>query len=220
MTEHGVALVERVIAAVEADPSGQILQFTDDDLALGPWVRTPRAPMPTEVLARAAFPSGRALPPSLRRWLAFDTWMLRRYGWLDKQYRLTPRTFGELCHDRYGGEWGGYFERAPMAARFDECFLLPGGADSCRVLVTSSVDEYGEYPVLALDVDDVPGADLMYPGFDVFLADNVGMVATSDDGEYSQLAEHPQFAARMAAHARQCFGGHLFEDCFGGSDED
>jgi len=202
MGDHGRALVERVIAA-------------------GRWVRTPRTPMPPELLARAVFPSGRPVPPSVLRWLAFDTAMLRRYGWLDKHFRFTPRPFGKVCRDRYGDEWGGYFEQAPMAARFDECFLLPGGTDSCRVFVTSSADEYGEYPVLALDVDDVPGADLMYPGFDVFLADSAGMVATSDDDdEYSHLAEHPDFAARMATHAAQCFGGHLFQDCFGKSDED
>jgi hypothetical protein len=34
----------------------------------------------------------------------------------------------------WGGDWGGLY--APLAARFDECFLLPGGTDSRRVLAT------------------------------------------------------------------------------------
>ncbi|MBC3840921.1 hypothetical protein GXW82_13540 [Streptacidiphilus sp. 4-A2] len=82
--------------------------------------------MPAELLASATFPSGRALPPSLRRWLAFDTGMLRKYGWLDGSYGFTPLTFGAICVRRYGAEWGGYFAQAPMAERFTECFLLPG----------------------------------------------------------------------------------------------
>lgn len=204
MAEHGVALVEQVIARVRADP--ELLYFSD-------WVGTPLDPVPAESLT--TFPSGRPLPPSLRRWLAFDTRLLRAYGWLGKGYRLRPRTFGEIAQYRYGEDWGGYFEQAPMAARFDECFLLPGGSDSCRVLVTNSVDDLGECPILALDVDDEPAADLMYPGFDVFLADNAGLVEQPDFDGYARLAKHPDFAARMATHAAQCFGGSLTEDCFG-----
>ena len=220
MTEHGAALVERVIAAVEADSGGELLQFGSYDFASGPWVAEPRAPMPAELLAEARFPSGRALPPSLRRWLAFDSGMLRKYGWLDEAHRFTPLTFGEFCVRRYGDEWGGYFERAPMAERFTECFLLPGGADSCRVLVTDSADEYGEYPVLALDVDDVPCATLMYPGFDVFLAQNAGIVEIPPYRGYAALAKHPDFAGRMNTHAERCLGGSLEEDCFGARSED
>ena len=220
MAEHGAALVERVIAAVSADFRGEVLQFSDFDFASGPWVDEPRAPMPAGLLAQARFPSGRALPPSLRRWLAFDTGMLRKYGWLDGAYRFTPLSFGEICVRRYGDEWGGYFERAPMAGRFTECFLLPGGADSCRVLVTDSVDEQGEYPVLALDVDDVPCATLMYPGFDVFLAQNAGIVEMPPYQGYAALAKHPDFAARMSTHAERALGGSLEEDCFGARSKD
>ena len=220
MAEHGAVLVERVVAAVEADSGGELLQFDGWDFADGPWVDEPRRPMPAELLAEARFPSGRALPPSLRRWLAFDTGMLRKYGWLSGSYQFTPLTFGAFCIRRYGEDWGGYFERAPMAERFTECFLLPGGADSCRVLVTDYVDEYGEYPVLALDVDDVPCATLMYPGFDVFLAHKADMVEMPPRMGYAGLARHPDFAARMATHAGRCFGGSVEEDCFGARSTD
>jgi hypothetical protein len=107
-----------------------------------------------------------------------------------------------------------------MAARFTECFLLPGGADSCRMLVTDSADEYGEYPVLALDVDDIPAATLMYPGFDVFLAENAGIVEMPPHRGYAALAKHPDFANRMSTHAEQCLCGSLEEDCFGARSED
>lgn len=180
--QHGAALVEQVILAVEADASGKLLQYADHDYAgFGSWVKTPRRPMPEALLANATFPSGRPLPPSLRHWLAFDTAMLREYGWLGSGYRFRAHTSGE-------------------------------------------------HPVLALDIDDEPFAALMYPGFDVFLADNAGLVtarsdsAQSDatwsdtaqsDEEYSALAEDPRFAARMATHAAQCFSGSLSEDCSG-----
>ena len=220
MTQHGAALVEQVIAEIEADEGNSLLQFSSYDFADGPWVNDPRTPMPDELLAAATFPSGRALPPSLRRWLAFDTGMLRKYGWLDGAHRFTPLTFGELCIRRYGDEWAGYFERSPMAKRFTECFLLPGGADSCRMFVTDSVDEFGEYPVLALDIDDLPDATLMYPGFDVFLAENAGIVKMPPYMGYAALAKHPDFAGRMTTHSAQCFADSLEEDCFGARSKD
>jgi len=204
-----------VIAEIESHAGGSLLQFSSYDFADGPWVNEPRAPMSGELLAAATFPSGRALPPSLRRWLAFDTGMLRKYGWLDSAHRFTPLHFGEFCARRYGDEWARYFERSPMAERFTECFLLPGGADSCRMFVTDSVDEHGEYPVLALDIDDLPDATLMYSGFGVFLAENAGIVKMPPHMGYAALAKHPDFAGRMTTHAEQCFAGSLEEDCFG-----
>jgi hypothetical protein len=139
---HGAALVERVIAAVGADPRRPVLNhnlgFAFPPQGAGPWVHGELNPMPEELLAAAEFPSGRPLSPSLRRWLAFDTSLLRHFGWLDAGYGFTPWTLGRLTRSRYGDEWGAFFEEASMGTRFDECFLLPGGADSCRVLVTGA----------------------------------------------------------------------------------
>jgi hypothetical protein len=56
----------------------------------------------------------------------------------------------------------------------------------------------------------------MYPGFDVFLAHNAGLVTLPSDEEYSALARDLRFAARMMSHADQCFGGSLSQDCWGG----
>jgi hypothetical protein len=99
----------------------------------------------------------------------------------------------------------------PLAARFPECFWLPGGGDSRRALLIADPDEYGEYPVFVLDVDDMPCMELLYPGFDVYLADTAGLVEHSyprDEFEsYSKLMKHPTYGARMATHARQILDG-------------
>ena len=76
--------------------------------------------------------------------------------------------------------WASLFE--PIADRFGECFLLPGGSDSRRVLAVGEPDTIGEYPVLALDVDDMPFLGLMYPGFDVYLAHVVIAADAVDPG--------------------------------------
>ena len=81
---HGAGLVERVIAAIHAEPARLIV---DDE----PWLTAPPRPMPAEALAAAALPSGRALPPSVRRWLAFDSSLLARWSWLTSGGRFTPR---------------------------------------------------------------------------------------------------------------------------------
>ncbi len=204
---HGTALTERVIASVEADPHRPILAYSP---WAGPWLTGEPEPLPADLLADAVFPSGRPLPPSLRRWLAFDAGLLRRFGWLDGDGRFTPRSLGELAHDELGELWGSCFD--PVSDRFDECFLLPGGSDSRRVLATGVGDAHGEYPVYALDVDDLPCIELMYPGLDVYLADTCGLLTIEGDG-YSSLAEDAVYGRRMLTHAHQVFGGGFAEEC-------
>ncbi|MEU9132264.1 hypothetical protein AB0D08_29845 [Kitasatospora sp. NPDC048540] len=220
--DHGVALTERAIAAVEADPHRLVLGHLE---AAGPWVGVTRTPFPAELLATAAFPGGRPLPPSLRRWLGYDTGLLRRFGWFgattwyaepagaagaDRGFELTPRPLGELARAEFGDGWGSVYDA--LSDRFDECFLLPGGSDSRRVLATGEPDAFGEYPVFALDIDDLPCIELMYPGFDVYLADTAGVISRRGSG-YSALSEDPRYAARMHTHARNAFGGAMAEEC-------
>ncbi|MER6364077.1 hypothetical protein [Kitasatospora sp. NPDC001527] len=204
---HGVALTERAIAAVAADPHRPILDYGP---WAGPWLTGEPEPLPAGLLAGAVFPSGRPLPPSLRRWLAFDAGLLRRFGWLDGAGRFTPRSLGDLARDELGDLWGSCF--ATVSDRFDECFLLPGGSDSRRVLATGAGDEHGEYPVFALDVDDIPSVELMYPGLDVYLADTSGVITVDLDG-YSCLARDGVYARRMLTHAHRVFGGRFAEEC-------
>jgi len=201
--QHGAGLVERVIAALYANPR-RLLDYgplLDEPLLTGP-----PQPMPAEALAAVTLPSGRALPPSVRRWLEFDTALLARSGWLasSRATRLTPRPVDEIASAELGEEWGAYF--TPLAVRFGECFLLPGGGDSRRVMAIGPADELGEYPVFAIDVDDEPSVNLMYPGFDVYLA-HILRVVEHDHRHYASLIEHPTYAPRMHQHAQNWFGG-------------
>ncbi|MGW6742438.1 hypothetical protein ACWGDX_17210 [Streptomyces sp. NPDC055025] len=204
---HGVELTDRVIASVEADPHRLVLDY---DTRAGPWLAAAADPVPGDELASMVFPSGRPLPPSLRRWLTFDSSLLRRFGWFDSDLRFTPRTVGRLARDEFGDGWGEGFEA--LSARLDECFLLPGGSDSRRVLATGEPDEYGEYPVFALDVDDLPCVELMYPGLDVYLADTAGIISRREDS-YSSLIDDGTYASRMRAHAHNALAGDLHRTC-------
>src|SRR5688572_28128759 len=127
---HGTELVERVIASVSVEPGRPVLDYAP---RAGTWLDGPATPVPAEILDTLTFPSGRPLSPGLRRWLAFDTSLLTRFGWFAPGGRsLTPRPLGEIAAEEFGEPWGSLYR--PTSARFGECFLLPGGSDSRRVL--------------------------------------------------------------------------------------
>lgn len=202
-TDGAVALVEQVIARVSAEPGRLVLDYAP---WAGTWLDGPPAPVPADVLATLRFPGGRPLPPSLRRWLEFDASMLTRFGWFAPGggHRLAPRPLGDVAAAEFGEPWATIYR--PVSARFAECFLLPGGSDSRRVLVVDEPDEAGEYPVFALDIDDLPCMELMYPGFDVYLADTAGVI-NKPSGGYSTLAADATYGSRMRTHARHAFRG-------------
>lgn len=196
---HGVESTERVIEVVRRDPDASVLDYRNI-----PWVAGTRRPMSPDTVGELVFPSGRPLSPSLRAWLAFDTTLLERHGWFDADGGLAPRPLDELVDAELGPPWASEF--APLARRFPECFLLPGGSDSRRVLAVGDPDSTGEYPVLAVDVDDLPFVGLMYPGFDVYLAHTAGLF-TAEFPTYTALFDHEVYGRRMREHARLRFGG-------------
>ncbi|MGK8523975.1 hypothetical protein ACRS6B_21575 [Nocardia asteroides] len=203
--QHGAALTRRVIESVRRDPDRSM----SEPLAwVGhiPWVEGEPRPMPGDAAAEAAFPSGRPLSPSLREWLAFDVGLFERYGWFTAGGGFAPRPLDRLVADELGHPWGETYQ--PLAERFPECFLLPGGSDSRRVLAVGDPDSEGEYPVLALDVDDLPYAGVMYPGFDVYAAETAGLVHCEFE-TYTDLARHPVYGRRMREHAVRRFAGQL-----------
>ncbi|MEV0357554.1 hypothetical protein AB0H71_15965 [Nocardia sp. NPDC050697] len=187
---HGVPLVERVLR----HPATATL------------LDGPPMPMPPADLAAATFPSGRPLTPSLRAWLGYDTGLLARHGWFAADGTFAPRPLDRFVADELHPAWAAEF--AALAERFDECFLLPGGSDSRRLLAVGAVDETGEYPVLALDFDDLPYLGLMYPGFDVYLGAAAG-VLEFEFPEYTALVGHPIYSRRMREHGMRWFGGEL-----------
>ncbi|MGA4538825.1 hypothetical protein ACPA54_02365 [Uniformispora flossi] len=201
---HGVGLVERVLDVVRRAPGASALPYRDV-----PWVDGGVArPMAADELAAAVFPSGRPLPPSLRAWLAYDTSLLERHDWFNDDGDFAPRRLDELVADELGEMWGEMY--TPVADRFPECFLLPGGSDSRRLLAVTEPDADGEYPVLAVDVDDLPFVGLMYPGFDVYLGNTAGLIAHEFDA-YDGLIEDSRYRGRMRRHAAASFGGR---SCF------
>ncbi|WP_309115719.1 hypothetical protein [Saccharothrix sp.] len=200
---HGIALVEQVLESVRQDPGRSMFDHRNV-----PWVTGEPTPLPT----MPEFPSGRPLSPSLQAWLAYDRSLFTRHGWFADDGTLTPRPLDELVTDELGW-WGECF--TPIADRFPECFLLPGGSDSRRVLAVGEPDSMGEYPILAIDVDDLPFAGLMYPGFDIYAAHTANLLDLSFP-TYTALATHPTYASRMQEHSTHHFSGtlsyeHLFQ---------
>ncbi|HEX6817625.1 MAG TPA: hypothetical protein VF120_04560 [Ktedonobacterales bacterium] len=208
---QGVELIEIVIGRVRADPTC-IAGFCGD----AP-LYTPR-PLASATLDRLTFPSGKPLPPSLRRWLALDASWLASFGWFASSTDFanpvfTPRRIDEIVRDELDDSplisrlvsWSEMY--APLTDRFPECFLLPGGSDSRRIYaVTETPDAMGDYPVLVVDIDDLPYAAVMYPGFDVFLGDEVGLGLHPFD-TYEALHDDPRYATRMRHHALRLFDG-------------
>jgi len=201
---QGVELIDLVIEQVRADPTC-ISGFCGDRPLPDP------KPLAPEVIARLTFPSGRSLSPSLRRWLTFDASWLADLGWFtvpdsaQESPMFTPRRIDQIVSDEFDGLWGEMYE--PLRVRLDECFLLPGGSDSRRIYaITDAPDSLGEYPVLVIDTDDLPYAAVMYPGFDVFMADEAGF-AIHDMGTYEDLFDDKRYAPRLNEHARHLFNG-------------
>ncbi|PIM67193.1 hypothetical protein CTU88_40110 [Streptomyces sp. JV178] len=203
---HGVPLTERVVEVVRRDPGASALPYLLPYVNV-PWVEGGAArPMAADVLAGAVFPSGRPLSPSLRAWLAYDTSLLARHGWFAPDGAFAPRPLDRLVADEMGDFWGELF--GWLSGRFAECFLLPGGSDSRRILAVTEPDDEGEYPVFALDLDDMPFLGLMYPGFDVYLADTAGLLPREGERKgYTELMDHETYGPRMRRHATRCFAG-------------
>jgi hypothetical protein len=154
----------------------------------------------------------------LKRWLAFDAGWLESFGWFASLEPpiFSPRTIGQIADAEFGRDYellkqitgveGDLNFYGPLDERLPECFLLPEGSDSRRIFAVTEPDELGEYPVIVIDEDDIPYAAVMYPGFDVYMADEAG-VLDLDFGAYEDLHDDERFASRMRAHAGHIFAG-------------
>lgn len=211
LTTQSADLIELVIQRVQANPHC-IAGFCGDHPLPHP------RPLAPDAIARLTFPSGKPLPPSVCRWLAFDAGWLADFGWFASLEPpvFAPRSVGQIADDEFGrdyelikqitGTTGDLNFYAGLDERLPECFLLPEGSDSRRVFAVTEPDELGEYPVLVIDEDDVPYAAIMYPGFDVYMADEAGLLGLDFD-TYEDLHGDPRYGARMRQHALRIFRG-------------
>jgi hypothetical protein len=219
--EQGVELINQVIERVKADPDSIAGSNGKRPLGWHRWEHPLGAPhpLPAEMIARLTFPSGKPLPPSLQRWLAFDANWLCNFGWFSSLQApvFTPRRIDALVQDELDNPemviWAKMY--APLADRFAECFLLPGGTDSRRIYAVTEPDSLGEYPVLAVDVDDQPYLGIMYPGFDVFMADLTGFGICGGFTTYTSLFEDERYAPRLNEHAHRLFNGEQYTETYG-----
>lgn len=131
-------------------------------------------------LSQACFSDGSPLPPSLRHWLGFDaSWLVRTYPRFG-----TPSAVGfplaswrRLIDDTIGAQvWGACYAALAGTPADGRGIALDCGSDSMRALFVGKPDEHGEYPVIWADVDDTPSLGIEWPGFDVWLAAEAGLV--------------------------------------------
>src|SRR5262249_1734890 len=134
-------------------------------------------PIAKEVLAALHFPNGKPLPPSLAHFLAFDaSWLIKEFRWfkaIDKpkfQLLSLPQFI-----KKHSQPFEDLFKMLKAQGISADCLELDAGSDSARLLYLGEQDEYGEYPVIDIDVDDVPQVMILWPGFDVWLAVESGM---------------------------------------------
>src|SRR5262249_28750111 len=94
--EQGAALSELVVEQEKFTPHCICSCYGNRSL-------TEALPLPPALLERLTFPSGKPLPPSLKRWLAFDGTWLRDLGWFSSldQAAFAPRRLYEIVEEEF-----------------------------------------------------------------------------------------------------------------------
>lgn len=193
---HGVELVDLVIERVKSHGFDVLGRCGLPHQAVP-------IPVPAHRLETLRFPSGAPLSPALRRWLAFDGRWLQ---WFDDPAEpvFNPMKIGAYARTEYGIDWGyGALEKTVLPG---DVFGLHFGADSRRLLYVGEPDSHGEYPVLLTDDDDTPYIGVEYPGIDVYLAENAGILRLNIS-TYGGLINDGRYGPRMRQHAERYFEG-------------
>jgi hypothetical protein len=191
-----LALVEQVIKRVRLEGFGVLGD------AGRPMIEKPR-PLALDVLATLTFPNGQPLSPSLKHWLAFDcSWL----GWFeDERPVFKPLKLGEYVSKEFDSQWGGIYSAVGKGLLTGDCYGLPFGPGSRRFLYAGHTDSLGEYPVIMIDTDDLPYVAIEYPGLDVYLAAQAGVLAEDEVID----ATHPIYGWRVREHAQLNLGGRV-----------
>ncbi|MBV8969467.1 MAG: hypothetical protein JO331_10465 [Verrucomicrobia bacterium] len=182
----------------------QYLQVHPEKLGIEP------IPIAPEVLQNLTLSDGRALPPSLQRWLSFDAMSLGL---------LSGRRLRSTWLSEAGGPAFDTLQRLLLPDQIYD--LRPSGGDSMWFLYGGEPDEDGEYPVFVLDVDDQYLVELCAPNFAVWLASlyNVGGFDLALGGPnsvgFSSLAADADLAASLRKQSQLNFQGFRYCEVYG-----
>lgn len=193
VSQSSAALIDLVIDRITSEKIERIGGY-----------RCQRVPMRPTHIDALTFPNEKPVSPSLKRWLAFDLTFLKALGWFKKRGNslvFAPQSFSQFASKQYGEDMRETFEFYDRILP-GGLYLLPLGADSRRALYVGEPDSLGEYPVLFTDIDEDADVGVMYPGFDVFMAEMTG-VLTFKGRSYSELFTHQQFRPRMLEQAKK-----------------
>jgi hypothetical protein len=142
-------------------------------------------PMPGPLLETLAFPDGAPLPPSLRRWLAFDAARFPDMFADPDNPRFSGGTLDEFVATEYG-EYGAVPSDEDVDELVDvlagpgltgKLWLISRGADDRVAFYVGTQDRHGEYPVVVV-TDSGWQVRLEASGFDAYLA----WVSDTDSG--------------------------------------
>lgn len=139
-------------------------------------------------IARLTFEGGSPLPPSLAAALTHD----RERASIDGE-RVRAVKFGDWAAEVLP-DWADALKKGLARTFRAPCMPLASGSESGTFLYLGAPDEAGEYPVVTVDVDDVPEWSIAFGGYDAWLASDVGKPRKGSD-------------PRLADHAKRCFGG-------------
>lgn len=139
-------------------------------------------------IASLTFEGGSPLPPSLAAALTHD----RERASIEGTHVRTMK-FADWAADVLP-DWADALKKGLARTFRAPCMPLASGSESGTFLYLDGPDEAGEYPVVTVDVDDVPEWSIVFGGYDAWLASDLGKPRKGND-------------PRIADHAKRCFGG-------------
>jgi hypothetical protein len=156
----------------------------------------PPRPLTRAQIDQLAMPDGTDIPPSLARWLGYDTLDIFE----GSQPSLRWRSFADMMREQFDDD------TAQQFADFGKLLTRPClWLGERSFLYAGKPDAHGEYPIFVVDTDELPWIGLAYPGFDAYIANE--RVANVIAGDYLDAWQHQHWAPHLEHHARQNFRG-------------